>query len=65
MLHGDDLLRKFWDVEKCVGHEPTLLIEEKAVQRHFDAAHTKDENGKYIVPLPSKRMLHPLVILEL
>ena len=60
MLLGDDLLRKFWDVEECVCHEPTLSIEEKTVHKHFDTAHTKDENGRYIVPLPRKENATPL-----
>ena len=46
VLQGDDLMRKFWEVEKTV-------------QQHFDTAHTKDKNGTFIVPLPRKENVEP------
>ena len=60
VLQGDDLMRKFWEVEERVPHQPSLTIEEKTVQQHFDTAHIKDENGRYIIPLPRKENVTPL-----
>ena len=57
---GEDLLRKFWEVEELVPHSAALSIEEKTVQKHFDTAHTRDENGRFIVPLPRKEIVKPL-----
>ena len=60
VLQGDDLMRKFWEVEECVSRQSALSIEEKTMQQHFDTAHTRDEKGRYIVPLPRKENVVPL-----
>ena len=60
VLQGNDLVRKFWEVEERVIHQLALLIEEKTVQEYFDTAHMKNENGRFIVPLPRKANVDPL-----
>ena len=53
-LAGDDLLRQFWEVEeKPVAHS-TLTPEERTVLKHFDAHHSRDSEGRFMVPLPKK-----------
>ena len=53
-LAGDDLLRQFWEVEeKPVAHS-TLTPEEHAVLNHFDAHHSRDLEGRFMVPLLKK-----------
>ena len=58
VFQGDDL-RKFWELEERVAHQPALSTEEKTVQEHFDTAHTKDKSGTFIVPLPRKENVEP------
>ena len=60
VLQGDDLVMKFWEVEERVPHQPAVSIEERTTQEYFDTTHTKDENGRFIVPLPQKENVDPL-----
>ena len=60
VLQGDDLLRKLWEVEECVSRQSVLSIEERTVQQHFNTAHTRDEKGRYVVPLPRRENMIPL-----
>ena len=39
---------------------PVLSMDEKAVVKHFHQCHTRDEKGRYIVPLPRKSTTTPL-----
>ncbi len=43
---GDDLLRKFWQVEE----PPTK--DSRVVQWHFEKNHYRNEEGRFVVPLP-------------
>ena len=53
-LVGDEALRAFWEIEDCKFAEPALSIEERAVVRHFEATHSRDALGRFIVHLPRK-----------
>ena len=54
VLSGDDLLRKFWEVEELSSGCPTLSPEEQSVVSHFQSYHRRDEVGRFVVPLPRK-----------
>ena len=51
VLSGDDLLRKFWEVEELHTSGTALSAEERSIVTHFDSAHLRDELGRFIVPL--------------
>ena len=50
----DDFLRRFWEVEDYNLQHPLLSSEEQTVVTHFERNHSKDEAGRFIVPLPIK-----------
>ena len=52
VLTGDDLLRQFWEVEEKLVANSTLTPEELAVLNHFDSQHSRDSEGRFMVPLP-------------
>ena len=60
ILTGDDLLRKFWEVEESFTPGSTLTPEERMVVSHFHNTHRRDEEGRFIVPLPRKPNAKPL-----
>ena len=51
-ISGDDLLRKFWEIEECPGATPSYSPEERAVVRHFAENHRRSQDGRFVVPLP-------------
>ena len=59
-LTGDELLQKFWEVENCNFQSPSYSLEEQAVMDHFHANHSRDKEGRFIVPLPKKTGASPL-----
>ena len=61
LLTGDDLLRRFWEVEEKLGPDGQLTQEEKLVLDQFKNCHTRLENGIFMVPLPKKSGTKPLV----
>ena len=60
VLTGDDLLRKFWEIEELEAGHPTLSIEEKSVMNHFENTHRRDDSGRFIIPLPMRSHARPL-----
>ena len=60
LLTGDDLLRRFWEVEEKLGPDGHLTQEEKLVLDQFKNCHTRLENGRFMVPLPKKSGTKPL-----
>ena len=49
-LSGDDILRKFWEIEegpRIVSHSP----KERAFICHFAEKHRKNEDGRFVVLL--------------
>ncbi len=53
-VSGDDLLRKFWEVEELHSSRSVLSIEERSVVDHFDRTHSRDREGRFVVGLPKK-----------
>jgi hypothetical protein len=51
-VSGDELLRKFWEVEENP-RSGSNLAEQKALQ-HFKISHSRQPNGRFVVPLPKK-----------
>ena len=50
----DDSLRKFWEIEDYNMKKPVLSLEEKSVVQHFESSYSRDESGRFIIPLPRK-----------
>ena len=57
---GDDILRKFWEIEESPVNLPALSMEERAVVRHFEANHRRTEEGRFEVPLPRRSDVKPI-----
>lgn len=53
---GDDLLRKFWEVEEPPPEGPGTILstEDSAVMEHFQAKHYRKRDGRLVVPLPKR-----------
>ena len=49
---GDDILRKFWEIEESPSHHSSLSMEERTVIRHFESNHSRTKGGRFVVPLP-------------
>ena len=47
-------LRRFWEIEDYNMTKPVLSLEEKSVVQHFELSYSRDEHGRFIVPLPRK-----------
>lgn len=54
-LSGDDLLRKFWEIEERINNSTIMSAEESCVVKHFQENHTRTADGKFVVPLPIKQ----------
>ena len=59
-LRIDDALRRFWETEDHNVNQPALSIDERIVIDHFVKTHRRDEQGRFIVPLPMKLERTPL-----
>ena len=59
-ISGDDLLQRFWEVEEHQPSDLALTLNEKFVVDHFTANHSRDKDGRFIVPLPRKINPPPL-----
>ena len=57
---GDDLLRRFWEIEETTGHESNMSLEERAVVQHFEKNHCRAPDGRFMVPLPKRAHAPPL-----
>ena len=51
---GDDLIRRFWEVEESPSSPLALSMDEKCVVDHFERNHFCTYDGSYVVPLPRK-----------
>lgn len=51
---GDDILRRFWEIEESPTDHSSLSMEERTVVRHFESNHSHTEEGRFIVPLIKK-----------
>ena len=57
---GDELLRKFWEIEQQPSEYSGLSPEERSVTQHFKDHYSRDSDGRFIVPLPKKPHVKPL-----
>ncbi len=57
VLSGDDLLHRFWEVEELSTGCPVWTPEEQSVVFNF---HRRDDEGRFVVPLPRKSDTKPL-----
>ena len=55
----DDVLRRFWEIEDSPLSEVALSPEERAVVHHFELNHYRQSSGRFVVPLPKRRLLDP------
>ena len=60
LLTGDDILRKFWEIEEKPMVDAALSSEERHVVQFFDSHHSRADDGNFIVPLPRKPEVDPL-----
>ena len=51
---GDDILRKFWEIEESPTKISNLSMEERTVLRHFESNHFRNKVGRFVVPLPKR-----------
>ena len=54
VLTGDDILRKFWEVEEKTVTDSTLTLEEHCAVEHFNSQHSRNPDGRFVVPLPKR-----------
>ena len=57
---GDDLLRRFWEIEENPNSEVSLSSEERSVMQHFRETHYRNDAGRFVAPLPKKPHAKPL-----
>ena len=57
---NEDVLRKFWEIEENPKDIVALSPEERTVVQHFQETHTRNDTGRFIVPLPRKPQCKPL-----
>ncbi|XP_065224341.1 uncharacterized protein LOC135848369 [Planococcus citri] len=54
----DSQLKKFWQTEELndsyVSHKDDVCLEYKLIEEHFEKTHTRAEDGRFIVRLPTK-----------
>ena len=59
-LTGDDILRRFWEIEDSPLSETNLSPEERCAIQHFKTSHRSDENRRFVLPLPRRENAKPL-----
>ena len=59
-LSGDDLLQKFWEIEECPKDASNHSPEERTVVCHFVENYQRNEDGRFVVPLPKNPQSKPL-----
>ena len=57
---GDDILRRFREIEENPRDDCNLSPEERSVMRHFCETHTHTNSGRFVVPLPKNPQAKPL-----
>ena len=57
---GDELIRKFWEIEESPKDHSNLSPAERAVVQHFNDNHTRTKSGRFVVPLPKNSQAKPL-----
>ena len=51
-VSGDDVLRRFWEIEESPTDRLPLSVEERTVVRNFESNHSRSKEGRFVVPLP-------------
>ena len=59
-VSGDELLRKFWEVQENSPSDSNLTPEEQKVIQYFRASHSRQPNGRFVVPLLKKENIKQL-----
>ncbi|XP_064386059.1 uncharacterized protein LOC135334711 [Halichondria panicea] len=59
-ISGDDILRKFWELEEGPRDCSNFSPEERFVVQHYANTHTKTNTGRFVVPLPKNPQAKPL-----
>ena len=54
LLTGDDILRKFWEIEEKPMTDVVLSTEERSVMQFFDSNHSRVDSGNFVAPLPRR-----------
>ena len=54
VVTGDDLLRRFWEVEEKTISNCSLTIEEQCALEHFNSHHSRNEEGRFVISLPKR-----------
>ena len=54
LISGDDILRKFWEIEERPMSDSVLSGEERTTVCHFRDNHSHTDSGRFIVPLSKK-----------
>ena len=54
LLSGDDILRQFWEVEEKPMSHGALTPDERLAVDHFNTQHSRQSDGRFVVPLPRK-----------
>lgn len=54
VISGDDLLRKFWEIEESPRDPSNLSPDERSVVQHFKDTHIHSNEGRFVVALPKK-----------
>lgn len=50
------MLHRFWEIEKKTVPNCTLASEERCALDHFNLHHSRDKDGRFVVPLPKHSM---------
>ena len=54
ITHRRRILRKFWEIEEKPMENASLSTEERSVVNHFKVHHFRENDGRFVVPLPRK-----------
>ena len=52
VISGDDIIRRFWEIEESPNLELALSSDEQEIVHHFKVNHRRNNEGRVIVPLP-------------
>ena len=53
-LSGDDMLRQFWEIEEKSTSHDAFTADERLALNHFNSQHSRQSDGRFVVPLPKK-----------
>ena len=56
----DDLLKQFLEIEDYNLQQPVFSLDKQTLVEHFHREHSRDNTGRYIVPVPMKMHVTPL-----